>query len=231
MNLLNTCKYSKIVYQDPMNSEGELTLKHSYQYIQDDETGADMYIIILNEKEIILSFRGSESAQDWYQTIKISKTPFLTANDCRVKVHSGFYEQYTSISQQIMNHIKENSKLTTIYCTGHSLGGALATIASIDIKLQFKHLHVKCYTFGAPRVGNNSFKKLFNNNVDYSARVVYNNDIVTKMPSCFRSYRHTNKKIKLKAKYRSYWRSWFDFSSITDHDIDNYIEAIKNLLE
>lgn len=34
---------------------------------------------------------------------------------------------------------------------GHSLGGALATLAAYDIAKAFPSFEVSCYTFGAPR--------------------------------------------------------------------------------
>jgi predicted lipase len=36
---------------------------------------------------------------------------------------------------------------------GHSLGGALAILAAVDIKLHFGRVN-SVYTFGQPRVGN-----------------------------------------------------------------------------
>ena len=42
--------------------------------------------------------------------------------------------------------------------TGHSLGGALATLAAHELVAALKQtapsIHVSCYTFGAPRTGN-----------------------------------------------------------------------------
>ena len=43
---------------------------------------------------------------------------------------------------------------------GHSLGGALATLAALDVKNLCKareQLDVTLYTFGAPRTGNHAF--------------------------------------------------------------------------
>ena len=42
---------------------------------------------------------------------------------------------------------------------GHSLGGALATLAAFDLKSRFRQLRVHVYTFGAPRTGNNFFAR------------------------------------------------------------------------
>ena len=42
----------------------------------------------------------------------------------------------------------------TILLTGHSLGGAMATLAGNDLRQQLpSSVHISCYTFGAPRLG------------------------------------------------------------------------------
>ena len=50
---------------------------------------------------------------------------------------------------------------------GHSLGGALATLAAYDICKQLEQagrqdVKVLCYSFGAPRIGNRAFAKDYN---------------------------------------------------------------------
>jgi predicted lipase len=42
---------------------------------------------------------------------------------------------------------------------GHSLGGALATLAAFDIQSRFHFKHCDVVTFGAPRVGNTAFAR------------------------------------------------------------------------
>lgn len=48
---------------------------------------------------------------------------------------------------------------------GHSLGGALATLAAYEFRAAArahgKDLNIACYTFGAPRVGNHAFAHEF----------------------------------------------------------------------
>ena len=51
--------------------------------------------------------------------------------------------------------------------TGHSLGGALATLAAYDIRKQLldnrqSNTQVVCYTFAAPRTGNHAFAREYN---------------------------------------------------------------------
>jgi hypothetical protein len=50
---------------------------------------------------------------------------------------------------------------------GHSLGGALATLAAYDIRKQLQEagrqsVEVVCYSFGAPRTGNHAFARDYN---------------------------------------------------------------------
>ncbi|BDA43941.1 probable lipase at C-terminar half [Coccomyxa sp. Obi] len=60
------------------------------------------------------------------------------------------------------------SKLTRIICTGHSLGGALATLAAVWTReVLTTHLekkpvpHVTCVTLGSPLVGDKRFAEMF----------------------------------------------------------------------
>ena len=54
-----------------------------------------------------------------------------------------------------------------VHTAGHSLGGALATLAAYDIKKQLQNnkqssTNVVCYTFAAPRTGNHAFAREYN---------------------------------------------------------------------
>ena len=54
-----------------------------------------------------------------------------------------------------------------LHVAGHSLGGALATLAAFDIRQQLvsrneSDARVVCYTFAAPRTGNHAFAREYN---------------------------------------------------------------------
>lgn len=61
---------------------------------------------------------------------------------------------------------------------GHSLGGVLATIAAADIYSKFNKKIDTLITLGSPRIGNNIFKKWFENTVKPTQmfRITYSSD-------------------------------------------------------
>ena len=69
------------------------------------------------------------------------------------KIHTGFNEAYKQIDIELQDYLDNSlSEEKPLFITGHSLGGALATVATK--KLKYKHGIAECYTFGSPRVGN-----------------------------------------------------------------------------
>ena len=65
-----------------------------------------------------------------------SKTPVLK-NIVKVNVHSGFWEAYEHVREFIHAILRKElvRNPTTVFFTGHSLGGALATFAALDVTL------------------------------------------------------------------------------------------------
>jgi hypothetical protein len=86
-------------------------------------------------------------------------------------------------------NLRRNNSTHPIPCiifTGHSLGGALATLSSLYFKCKYPEADISCITFGSPRAGSNQFTKLFNDNIDNSYRFVNDNDPVPCVPSAWR---------------------------------------------
>ena len=54
--------------------------------------------------------------------------------------------------------------LTTTYIcyVGHSLGGAMANLAAVDMAQMMQWASIQVYTVGAPRTGNHAYAKLYN---------------------------------------------------------------------
>lgn len=115
-----------------------------------DEDGTQAFIAS-NKEYAVLSFRGTEPAS--IKDIKADANAKLVDCESCGKIHEGFDNAFKSVAQDIQAELN-NGKYTDLplYITGHSLGGALATIAAK--KLTHIAGIAACYTFGSPRVGN-----------------------------------------------------------------------------
>lgn len=71
----------------------------------------------------------------------------------------------------------------SVWFTGHSLGGALATLAILDFKLT-NVASGSAYTFGSPRVGNPAFASGYNRYIPTTYRMTNHHDIVPHVRSC-----------------------------------------------
>lgn len=87
-------------------------------------------------------------------------------------------------------------KKKNIYVTGHSLGGALAYLATGHIiKLGYKVGAL--YTLGSPRVGDALYEKWFTNMFEgkFTARIVHHKDPVPHLPFKDWGFRHLTTEI------------------------------------
>lgn len=94
-------------------------------------------------------------------------------------VHKGFLKAWKSIEEPVWDKISRvmlrlGGSGKVVVC-GHSLGGAMATIAGVDLYCNVEPRYQKSFsivTFGSPRVGNIAFKDLFDSLIPRSVRVV-----------------------------------------------------------
>ncbi|CUF78672.1 unnamed protein product, partial [Bodo saltans] len=90
--------------------------------------------------------------------------------------------------------------LTSVVCTGHSLGGALAMLCAYSIargtlhrevfakRSEAHHLplpRIRSYTFGSPRLGNHVLTEEYNDAVPESYRITNENDMVPNFGMCW----------------------------------------------
>jgi hypothetical protein len=110
-----------------------------------------------NHDTAVISFRGSKTLTNWLLNLEFAHTdsPFSECLNCYV--HKGFLDDYNSVAVQVfvaVNQIREKYGTKRVLVTGHSLGGVLATLAAIDLKLHDSFGNVTVITFGEPRLGN-----------------------------------------------------------------------------
>lgn len=101
-------------------------------------------------------------------------------------VHQGFYYAFESILNDLKLFISSLSGVKDIHCVGHSLGGAVATLAADWIKANHSSRTVKLYTFGSPRVGLEMFASKITSRVSGANsifRVYHQTDPVAMVPT------------------------------------------------
>ena len=133
-------------------------------------------------KNACVAFRGTEPTQwsDIKADLKIRKVKCPTGF-----VHRGFRDALDEVWQDVSNWLVKQKK-EQVFFTGHSLGGALATLAASRWNTVTTHL----YTFGSPRVGGRKFVQSFKTSERYRYR--NNNDIVTRVPFEILGYKHVS---------------------------------------
>jgi triacylglycerol lipase len=179
----------------------------------------------------IVAFRGSEEtgAADWITDLKFvqTKVPFISGNTA-LESHYGFIEAYNSVRDAVIKGAKDTPHKKVI-SVGHSLGGALASLAALDIKQNVPGKTVSCYTFGSPKVGNKAFADFYNKNVPETYRWVNGADMVPNIPPG--DYYHVGQVQHLgDADKKEY--GWTEVlamikDKIDDHFPQNYIKELR----
>jgi hypothetical protein len=105
---------------------------------------------------VLLAFRGTQEPTDLITDISVNLERFEhTATD--TLVHTGFKRGADAVWPHVEsagNYARKVEK--PLLVTGHSLGGAIALLSAVRLEKNDMPVHT-LWTFGAPKVGNNSF--------------------------------------------------------------------------
>ncbi|KAF2646573.1 alpha/beta-hydrolase [Massarina eburnea CBS 473.64] len=131
---------------------------------------------------IVISFRGSKSEKNWGANADFTLESFSACSGC--EAHSGFKESWEETQTAVLAAVKKAQAKYPKYkviATGHSLGGAMATLATAA--LRGNGTTVDLYTYGSPKAGNDklaSFLQKTDKGLSY--RVVHKADTVPSLP-------------------------------------------------
>ncbi|KAL0041862.1 hypothetical protein WJX79_007144 [Trebouxia sp. C0005] len=207
--------------------------------IDELHTNTHVHVGWLEGGTAILAFRGTQTAQDGLQDVKIVRQSIdhLQKMFPGTQAHSGFLQQFAGVCRpdvpeknmsSVIEQLSGGRVPTRVLCCGHSLGGALATLGATWAALQYPQADIRCITFGSPRVGNKAFKRAFHTLVGTSLRLVHGGDPVPVLPPAF-VYHHVNGAIHImngKIKLKS--RPWhFKLRpNVADHLVARYNAGI-----
>jgi hypothetical protein len=180
-----------------------------------DFLGTMGFLAVAEGREAVLAFRGTR--EDFGDILAdINVMPRLATDD-DYPAHGGFVKAILGVwgtdlesdpsmnvswagARGVSNALAGLGRNLPLYVTGHSLGGALATLACFDMSLEPAAL----YTFGCPRVGGKKFRAEFNRRMrDRAFRVVNHLDIVPRVPAPI-FYRHCGTRIYYDRSGRRY---------------------------
>jgi V8-like Glu-specific endopeptidase len=155
------------------------------QFIEADDTQC---LVASTAQAVLVAFRGTESVGDWLADLNVvSRTrPYGV-------VHQGFLAAFQAIEPQLVEALNALPS-RVLLLTGHSLGGALATIAAAE---WYERLPAKwIMTFGQPAVGKGTFVQFMQPQTASFFRFVNDDDIVARVPP---TYHHVGRLIHFDA--------------------------------
>lgn len=226
----------------------DCTLRHNWDVTFIERLSCEVGMLRCDERNLaVLAFRGTEK-DEWGDVradlnIDQVRDPYLP-DECQVQ--EGFKHELDRCWSQIVRWVDELPVSFKLYTTGHSLGGALATLCALRLRRTVGGPTPVCYSFGSPRVGNAAFAQL--KGVHF--RIRNNNDKITNIyTQVVLGYKHHGQQIyiasdgqlhfqlswwqRCKDWARGHWRAvrqgeWID--SFKDHHMDRYVLALGLLL-
>ena len=224
-------RLSQEVYGDFASLEFESLPGVTTELIESQDEGqTDTQAAILDDaliQNLYLVFRGTEKGIDWINNFQFRQKiyPYGDESTTDVRFHKGFMGAYFAVRERLLEVVRLYPE-RSIVVTGHSLGGAIATIAALDVQFnvtQHTGQAISLYTFGSPRVGNSALVNSFRQRVPKSYRFVYGWDVVTRTPRGWQGFEHVPELHKL----GSLWTWQVVSRRIKDHSIENYVRALE----
>ncbi|KAF2654918.1 alpha/beta-hydrolase [Lophiostoma macrostomum CBS 122681] len=165
---------------------------------------------------IVVSFRGSRSVRNWLTDVEFPTVPTTICAGCDAS--DGFWSSWLEAQDQVVAAVSEAQKAFPSYrvvVTGHSLGGALASLGAGA--LRNSGVAADLYTYGSPKVGNAALATyLSGTSTGSNYRVTHKNDPVPRLPPLALGFRHVQPE---------YYVSSDDTTQPTTNDITVYTEA------
>ena len=158
--------------------------------------------VMENDYNVVVVFRGSDSWKDWAGNVQIDfdEGPF------GAKVHGGFQDALLPVANALTQYVNKGiSEGKRLWITGHSLGGALASLYAAElVSLGIDVYGV--YTYGSPKPGDTVFARTLAKRITGPYfRVENENDLVPDLPPP--PYDNSGERILLK-RFRSPANVW-----------------------
>jgi triacylglycerol lipase len=149
--------------------------------------GTQCYVLEAPDFAFVV-FRGTQVDDFWASVVDIATDAqfILVSDGAGGRAHKGFLQALGKVWPELGAHLRRLAEVQTrtLWFTGHSLGGALATLAAERAARELGARVGGLYVFGAPRIGDAGFKaRLAAGGLERKIfRVVYDADIIARVP-------------------------------------------------
>lgn len=218
-------------------------------------------------KTIVIAFRGTASKKNILSDIKVWRSNHPPSRGhywlrTMPLIHSGFDEFWykSGLHDDVLQNLDEIMSADgmnkagdpsgpgqwRISCYGHSLGGAAAKLATLDIQNHFESQYAKdafnvsCITFGCPYVGNKAFAREYLDKVTSSWDIFHPNDAVSTSGKMFFMYSRCSQiclvsrfgdLILNPSKLERATLHRFHTKSVTEHLLSTYAKSFNSIID
>jgi predicted lipase len=185
---------------------GEEKIQNLEMFFKEGDSSQPVGFVISTEKESIVCYRGTLNKSEMKSDLSLMHKEVNFGGE-KVNLHGGFVDEYNKSRLGLETILAKHSDKEIIF-SGHSLGGALATIAALDFSSREekdspgeKKLNIKgVVTFGAPRGMSRAAAALYNKRgLDKKTiRIEQKLDPITKIPP-YGFYQHVGQTISMHA--------------------------------
>jgi len=176
--------------------------------------------ITTDKSTIVVSFRGTKSAQDWLRDASASQGDiafqgaFNWLKGRGIKVHAAWLHAYILAFRSSGGLIAPTVAMVqkypkaTLLVIGHSMAAAYAQLFGLDIQHTLAESKIKVptkiVTFGGVRTGNDAFAKFVDSEFPEGTfyRVVNYNDFAPHMPPANFGYQHAGQEVWVNGAYK-----------------------------
>ena len=157
---LGYARLSQFAYQPYSEVQTELPNYNLVAVMQIFDSSTDTNgFIASNDTTVVVAFRGTKSFTNFLTDAKFIRKRI--DSDGQSFAHRGFVTALEAVYASIENKIKPDIGEKELYITGHSLGGALATLTTYRISRKYDIAQPIQYVYGCPPVGDINLANYF----------------------------------------------------------------------
>ncbi|KAJ1960031.1 hypothetical protein IWQ62_004383, partial [Dispira parvispora] len=192
--------------EDQLQSDPSFKTGSVKMFTGESKTCRGFIAVSKNEREIILSFRGSSlmAISTFFSDLLLY--PISWPREwSESKVHSGFarvHNKCLPTYRSLLDQYREQFPEAVVQFIGHSLGGAIAILAALTLRLAEPAAEnlMQVTTYSSPKVGNREFGYKYNQLNITTLRVTNGFDVIPQLPYGF-GYFHLGREIYITPEF------------------------------